>query len=253
MKKVLAFDLDDTLTVTKSPISDEMVAVLSEVLNYYDVCVISGSRFEQFNIQIIDRLPLDAQRLKRLHLMPACGTQYYRYNEAINEWELQYSEDLTEDQKVKIRQVLESSAKDLDFWPEHPAGEVIEDRQSQLTYSALGQQATPEHKYAWDPNGTKKRAIRNLVASQLLGFEVRVAGTTSIDVTRVGIDKAYGMKKLIDALNISKKDIMFFGDKLTEGGNDHPVKAFGIESIEVLHQEDTIAKLRVILKNQGGS
>jgi len=249
VKKVLAFDLDDTLAITKSPISDEMAEVLGEVLNHFDVCVISGGRFEQFTLQIIDRLPLEATRLKRLHLMPTCGTRYYRYNEDSKEWDLQYAEDLTDEQKVKIREVLESSAKQLGLWPENPAGEVIEDRQSQLTYSALGQQATPEDKYAWDPDGSKKLAIRDLAAAQLPGLEVRAGGTTSIDVTRVGIDKAYGMQKLIDSLGITKEDILFFGDKLGEGGNDYPVKAFGIESVEVSHQEDTVEKLKAILSN----
>jgi len=249
MKKLLAFDLDDTLAITKSPISDEMVETLSEVLNHFDVCVISGGRFEQFIIQIIDRLPIDATRLKRLHLMPTCGTRYYRYDEVSNEWVLQYAEDLTDTQKAEIKEALESSAKELGLWPENPAGEVIEDRQSQLTYSALGQQATPADKYAWDPDGSKKLAIRNLAAPKLPGLEVRVGGTTSIDVTRVGIDKAYGMQKLIDELGITKEDILFFGDKLSEGGNDYPVKAFGIESVEVSHAEDTIEKLKQILKN----
>lgn len=247
MKKVLAFDLDDTLAITKSPISDEMAEVLGEILNHFDVCVISGGRFEQFKLQIIDRLPLDATRLKRLHLMPTCGTRYYRYDEASNEWDLQYAEDLTDEQKSKISSVLEASAKELGLWPENPAGELIEDRQSQLTYSALGQQATPADKYAWDPDGSKKLAIRNLAAPQLPGLEVRVGGTTSVDVTRVGIDKAYGMQKLIDALSITKEDVLFFGDKLGEGGNDYPVKAFGIESVEVSHQEDTVEKLKAIL------
>ena len=247
MKKVLAFDLDDTLSITKSPISDEMVAVLSKILEKYEVCVISGGRFEQFKFQIIDRLQVSPSLLTRLHLMPTCGTQYYRFNEAQNDWQLQYAEDLTEDEKQQIRKVLEASAKELGLWSENPAGEILEDRGSQITYSALGQQATPEDKYAWDPDGSKKLAIRNLAAPLLPELEVRAGGTTSVDVTRKGIDKAYGMHKLMEALNITKEDILFFGDKLQEGGNDYPVKAMGIDSIEVTRWEDTVDKLNVIL------
>jgi len=247
VKKVLAFDLDDTLSITKSPISDEMVAVLSKILEKYEVCVISGGRFEQFKFQIIDRLQVSPSLLTRLHLMPTCGTQYYRFNEAQNDWQLQYAEDLTEDEKQQIRKVLEASAKELGLWSENPAGEILEDRGSQITYSALGQQATPEDKYAWDPDGSKKLAIRNLAAPLLPELEVRAGGTTSVDVTRKGIDKAYGMHKLMEALNITKEDILFFGDKLQEGGNDYPVKAMGIDSIEVTRWEDTVDKLNVIL------
>lgn len=247
MKKLLAFDLDDTLAITKSPLSDEMVEVLSKILDVFDVCVISGGRFEQFEIQIVDRLHLPASKLARLHLMPTCGTQYYRYDEIDEEWRQQYAENLSDEQKQKITTVLTEASKELGLWPENPAGEVIEDRGTQVTFSALGQQATAEDKYAWDPDGKKKLAIRDLAAQSLPDLEVRTGGTTSIDVTRIGIDKAYGMQKLIDELDISKDDILFFGDKLGEGGNDYPVKAFGIDCLDVGKWEDTVHRLETIL------
>lgn len=247
MKKLLAFDLDDTLAITKSPISDHMSETLSKILEEFDVCVISGGRFEQFKIQIIDRLHIEPRKLSRLHLMPTCGTQYYRYNELDEAWEQQYAEELSEEQKTKVFEVLEASAKELGLWPENPAGEVIEDRGTQITFSALGQQATPEDKYAWDPENTKKLAIRDLAAQSLPDLEVRSGGTTSIDVTRIGIDKAYGMQKLIEELDISKDDILFFGDKLEEGGNDYPVKEMGIDTLDVSRWEDTVNRLETIL------
>ena len=247
MKKVLAFDLDDTLALTKTPLSKEMVDVLSKVLEKYDVCVISGARFEQFQIQIIDQLDVRHEFLTRIHFMPTCGTQYYRFDTQNDEWQLQYSEELNEAQKTTIQQVLETSAKELGLWEENPAGDIIDDRGSQITFSALGQKATAEDKYAWDPDGSKKFALRDLAAQSLPGLEVRAGGTTSIDVTREGIDKAYGMRKLIEVLDITKEDILFFGDKLQEGGNDYPVKQFGIDSIEVERWEDTADKLEKIL------
>lgn len=247
MKKVLAFDLDDTLAVTKSPISDRMSELLNDLLDHFDVCIISGGRFEQFKTQVIDRLHTEPHKLNRLHLMPTCGTRYYRYDELENEWQLQYAEDLTEEQKQQIRKVLEASAKKLGLWEENPAGDIIEDRGSQITFSALGQKATPEDKYAWDPDGAKKFKLRELVAEALPGLEVRAGGSTSIDVTREGIDKAYGMQKLIDAIDINKEDILFFGDKLQEGGNDYPVKAMGIDSLDVGEWEDTAHRLESIL------
>jgi phosphomannomutase len=247
MKKILAFDLDDTLAITKSPLSDEMATVLAHILEEFEVCIISGGRYEQFKTQVVDRLHIEPHKLNKLHLMPTCGTRYYRYNELDAEWQLQYAEDLIEEQKMLVIQVLESSAKELGLWEQNPAGDIIEDRGSQITFSALGQKATPEDKYAWDPSGTKKASLRDLAAQSLPGLEVRMGGSTSIDVTREGIDKAYGMQKLIDALNISKDDILFFGDNLQEGGNDYPVKAFGIDCLDVDKWEDTVNRLETIL------
>lgn len=247
MKKLLAFDLDDTLAITKSPISDRMAELLGDILNDFDVCIISGGRFEQFQMQVIDRLHIEPWKLGRLHLMPTCGTRYYRFDEIEKDWKQQYAEDLTEAQKKQVIDVLEASAKELGYWEENPAGDIIEDRGSQITFSALGQKATPNDKYAWDPDGVKKAALRDLAAESLPGLEVRAGGSTSIDVTREGIDKAYGMEKLIEELGISKEDILFFGDRLEEGGNDYPVKAMGITSLDVDKWEDTAHRLETII------
>lgn len=247
MKKLLAFDLDDTLAVSKSPISDRMAEILGRLLEEFDVCVISGARFEQFEAQIIGQADFSPMQLRRLHLMPTCGTRYYRFSEVHKEWELQYAEDLTADEKAKITAALENAAKELGYWEENPTGDIIEDRESQITFSALGQKAKPEDKYAWDGDGVKKATLRDRVAKDLPEFEVRAGGTTSIDITKPGIDKAYGMQKLVDMLDISRDDILYFGDSLTEGGNDYPVKAMGIDSLEVSEWEDTAARLESIL------
>lgn len=248
MKKLIAFDLDDTLAITKSPISDEMGDLLAKLLEKYDVCIISGGKFEQFSRQVVDRLEAPAHLLNRLHLMPTCGTRYYRYDELKHEWAKQYAEDLTEEQKKRIIEVLESSARAVGLWEEKPDGDIIEDRGSQVTYSALGQQASPEKKYAWaEKNHDAKQKLREMVAGQLPDLEVRLGGSTSIDITRIGIDKAYGMHKLIEAIDIDKDEILFIGDKLQEGGNDYPVKAMGIDVIEVERWEDTAFVLRGIL------
>ncbi|MFZ1360838.1 MAG: HAD-IIB family hydrolase [Candidatus Saccharimonadales bacterium] len=247
-KKVIAFDLDDTLAVTKSPISDRMSELLIKILDHYEICIISGGKFEQFKKQVVDRLEAPAHKLNRMHLMPTCGTRYYRYDELNSEWKIQYAEDLTKEQKDDILRVVEASAKEVGLWTEQPYGEIIEDRGSQMTYSALGQQAPAEEKYAWsEANEAPKQALRDLIAERLPDLEVRLGGTTSVDITRVGIDKAYGMRKLIDALDISKEEILFCGDKLQEGGNDYPVKAMGIDSIEVDGWEDTAFVLEGVL------
>lgn len=248
MKKLIAFDLDDTLAVTKSPMSDRMSNLLGQLLEKYDVCIISGGKFEQFKIQVVDRLEAPVQILDKLHLMPTCGTRYYRYNELDEDWKLQYAEDLSEDDKKRIIKALELSAKELNLWEKEPYGPIIEDRESQITYSALGQQAPAEKKYEWaTKNAEAKKELRTLVAERLPDLEVRLGGTTSVDITRIGIDKAYGMEKIIDALDISREDILFIGDKLQEGGNDYPVKAMGVDTIEVEGWESTAYVIEGIL------
>ncbi len=246
-RTVIAFDLDDTLAVAKSPITDRIAELLGLLLERYEVCVISGGKFEQFQKQVIGRLSVEGPLLHKLHIMPTCGTRYFRYDDVIHEWTKVYAEDLSAAQKKLIVETLAEGAKHLGYWEEKPYGEIIEDRGSQITFSALGQAAPPDEKYKWDPDGVKKHALRDYVAERLPDLEVRVGGTTSVDVTHMGMDKAYGMKKLIETLHITKEDIFFVGDCLEEGGNDYPVKALGIDSLQVHKWEDTALAIEAIL------
>jgi phosphomannomutase len=246
-KQVIAFDLDDTLSITKTPMTDRMGELLARLLDKYDVCIISGGWFQQFQMQVIDRLVATPRELSRLHIMPTCGTQYYRYDEVTDNWEQQYAINLTDEQKKRAIDALETCAKELGYWEENTHGEIIQDRNSQITFSALGQKAPSELKYKWDPTGEKKSKLRELVASKLPDLEVRAGGSTSIDITMIGVDKAYGMKKLCVEMKINQDDILFIGDRLQEGGNDYPVKAMGIDTIEVERSEGTELLIQGIL------
>lgn len=247
-KKLIAFDLDDTLAVTKSPISERMAELLKSLLGTYEVCIISGGGFNQFKAQVLDRLQIESDLLTKLHLMPTCGTKYYLYSTDKSVWNLQYNESLSSQQKEQIFETLESAARAMDLWCANPTGEIIEDRDSQITFSALGQQATPEDKYAWSEKYKNTRLVfRDKVAAQLPELEVRIGGTTSLDITLPGVDKAYGMKKLLELTGLSKNEVLFIGDKLQIGGNDYPIKAMGIDSIEVDGWQSTARVIEEIL------
>lgn len=239
MKKVIAFDLDGTLAPSKSALPDEMAIQLRELLSHKQVCVISGGKFEQFELQLMGNLQADDELLENLHIMPTCGTRYYRYNAETGHWNQLYAEDIPEKDKKKIIAALDEGITKLGLKSEEIWGDLIEDRGSQITLSALGQEAPVEAKEEWDPDGSKKKKIRDYVAELIPEYEVRAGGTTSIDVTKLGVDKAYGMHKLMDALDVAEEDILFVGDRLTEGGNDYPVKAMGVDCIEVKSWQDT--------------
>jgi phosphomannomutase len=235
--RAVAFDLDDTLAVSKSPIDDRMADLLTRLVRATDVCIISGGRFEQFESQVLRHLKADPEALTGLHLMPTCGTRYYRWVD--EKWQLIYAEDLAAEDKRRIVAVLEQGAKALGLWEDVTWGERIEDRGSQITFSALGQQAPPAEKYRWDADNQKKQRLRGYAAERLPDLEVRVGGATSVDVTRKGIDKGYGMRKLMAQLGIAADQILFVGDRLEPGGNDFPVRAVGVRCVEVTCWQDT--------------
>ena len=243
--RVVAFDLDDTLTVSKSKIEEPMAALLDQLLGRVDVCIISGGKFEQFESQVLRYLRAPAAGLARLHIMPTCGTRYYTWNDGT--WRRNYAHDLSAEEKRRIVGVLTEGARELGLWETNPWGEIIEDRGSQITYSALGQRAPVAAKYAWDPDGSKKQKLRDYAVPLLPGLEVRAGGSTSVDVTRQGIDKAYGIGKLMKALGVAPDELLFVGDRLDEGGNDYPVRALGVRCVEVTSWQDTARYIEGLL------
>ena len=236
--KAVAFDLDDTLAPSKSPMHASMAAALVTLLQRLPVCIISGGRFEQFQAQVLDQLTAPEPVLSRLHLMPTSGTRYYSRQQGA--WARIYAEDLSAAEKARITQALEETSRALGYWEACPWGELIEDRGSQVTYSALGQAAPLDAKAAWDPDGTKKRLLVTRVTPLLPGFEVRGGGSTSIDVTRQGIDKAYAIRKLMTQLHAAPQELLFVGDRLDEAGNDYPVLAAGVPCVAVTSWRDTL-------------
>jgi phosphomannomutase len=249
-KKIIAFDLDNTLSASKTPINQEMSELLAELLRKYDVCIISGGAIEQFMMQVVNRLDITPDMKVRIHLMPASGTKYFIYSQSKNEWIPKYSNPLTDDQKSRTIQALKSSAKELGYWVDNSYGDIIEDRDSQITYSALGQKAPLEEKLKWDPTGDKKRKLRDLTASKIPDLEVRMGGSTSIDVTAVGVNKAYAIKQLMQSTGISLGEILFIGDELKIGGNDYSVKEMGCDTIAVKDCGDTIDVIKRLLANE---
>ena len=243
--RVVAFDLDDTLTASKSKIDQHMTDLLVELLALLDVCIITGGRFEQIDAQVLQYLHAPSGRLAHLHIMPTGGTRYYIWRNGA--WHRCYAEYLTADEKRRIVSALAEGAKHLGFWEKNPRGEIIEDRGSQITYSALGQKAPADAKHEWDPDGSKKRKLRDYATERLPDLEVHVGGTTSVDVTRKGIDKAYGIKRLIEQLSISPDQLLFIGDRLSEGGNDYPVRALGVRWVEVTQWQDTARYVQDLL------
>jgi len=243
--KLIAFDLDGTLAPSKGPISFEMSRALGDLLDVAQVCIVTGGSETQIISQVVDRLP-DKVNLRNLHLMPTSGGVYLKRH--FGAWKPVYSIELKKEQSKRIQKSLRLSAELLGFWPKEPYGRVIEDRGCQVTFSALGQKAPEELKAKWDKDGSKKRILRNTVAELLPEFEVRSGGSTSIDVTKVGVDKGFAIRELSVRASIPLENISFVGDRLDVGGNDYPVLSTGADCQSVAGPAETLQLIRKLLQ-----
>ena len=246
MKDLVAFDLDGTLAESKQPLQEPMGEALANLLDVAHVAVISGGDWPQFEKQVASRLPERADRTK-LWLMPTTGTKLYRFD---GEWRAVYAELFEEDEKQKILKAFDESLEATGFVPEKTWGERIEDRGSQITFSALGQEAPIDAKHSWDPDFAKRKVIQADLQKRLPGLSINMGGATSIDITREGVDKAYGLKKLRDASGIELDSMMFIGDAIFPGGNDYPAKELGLDTVKVRDPQETLSVIAAIVACQ---
>jgi HAD superfamily hydrolase (TIGR01484 family) len=245
MKKIFAFDLDGTLAESKQTLTKEMAELLFELASKARVIVISGGSYIQFERQffpawneVIKTKGLNVT--SNLVLMPTNGTQQYLYNSDTDTWELVNNNTFSNDTKKTVIEKLKSIITNPAFEiPTEHFGEYIEDRGSQITFSALGQEAPLDLKSAWDPNQTKRQRIKSEIERTIQNISISIGGTTSIDILPQGIDKGVSLVKFLEQEGISKEECLFVGDALYEGGNDYSVIKIGIETVAVSTPEDT--------------
>ncbi|MDB5238695.1 MAG: Phosphomannomutase [Candidatus Parcubacteria bacterium] len=236
-KQLVIFDLDGTLAPSKQAMGPELAALIPKLLARVKIAVISGGGFPQFESEFLRSFPPGNENFSNLFLLPTSGTRLMVWKGA---WTEVYNERLPEQERKRLIAAFGEALK-VGGYHEPPKiyGPLIEDRGSQITFSGLGQNAPLELKEAWDPKHEKREKIAKVLRLRLPEFDIRVGGTTSIDITRRGINKAYGIHKLEQHLNIPISNMIFVGDALFFGGNDYPAKTTGVDCIQVSGPEET--------------
>jgi len=249
-KKIIIFDLDGTLTKSKSSLDREMASLICELLRRRHVAVASGCSFQQFETQFLSKLPGRAN-LGNLSLFPTCSASGYYYDTKRGRFSRAYSNLLPRRAVKRVVESFETVFKEIGYvQPKKTYGPVFENRGSQLTFSALGQKAPLHLKQKWDPKQKKRLRIRRLLKKYLPGFEVSIGGTTSIDVTRKDVNKTLCVRKLKARLGVEKKHMLYVGDALFKGGNDYIMRSTNITCIPVSSPKDAKMLIRRIIRSE---
>lgn len=238
-KQLIVFDLDGTLSESKAEIDNEMAGLLAEIMATKKIAIISGGKFDRFEKQVLSKLSVPDESMANLFLFPVTATKFYHYTGG--KWTEVYSQSFSDAEKKEIMSALERTFREMDYkHPDELYGELIEDRGSQITFSVLGQEAPADIKEKWNKENPDVRAqMEKILQRYLPDIEVKVAGLTSIDITRRGIDKAYGIRQMEKYLNIPVGDMLFVGDNFSHEGNDEPVLETGVLCFGVKSTQDT--------------
>ena len=242
-KKIIAFDLDGTLTVSKSPITPEMGELIKRLAKKIIVIVMSGGSFKQFKTQFLPPFHSDDSMMpliNNLILIPTSGTQRYEYNKEKKDWQMTDKESLSEATKEKVKklfkEIIDSGLYDI---PPNPTGDIVEDRDTQITLSACGQLAPIEIKRTWDPDQKKRKKIVAVLAPKLPEVTLLINAYSSIDVVPKDFNKAVGLMRFVNKAGFNKSDVIFVGDGIFPGGNDYSLHEAGFETIAVKGPEET--------------
>jgi phosphomannomutase len=246
--KLMAFDLDGTLAESKQRLPADMGEELALLMQVMPVAVMSGASFKQFGSQFLPALPGDAN-FANLYIFPTNAAQCFVYKE--NSWQAAYDHSFTAVEREVILQALAQCIEETHFdnKSEQLWGAQIEDRGAQISFSALGQSAPVEEKTKWKAanDGERKKLYAALV-KKLPGLSIAMGGLTTIDITRHGINKAYGVRQLASLTGISVPEMLYVGDALEEGGNDSVVIETGVHTHQVLDPKATFTLIEEILK-----
>lgn len=244
MTKLVIFDLDNTLSESRSKISSSMAIVLGKLLEERDVAIISGGTFERFDFQVLSELP-KSTAFKRLTLLPESGTQCFL--NVAGTWQKIYEYDLTDDEKRHIYHAIDQ-VKDIEK-PRSPLPPLTEDKGGQITYSPVGINASSEIKKVFDPDHHKREKIDMELQKLLPDLEISIGGTSSIDITEKGMDKSFGIIKLLKSKKLKPEEVIFIGDAFFEEGNDTPVRKSGVKCLEVKSPEETEKIIKDMVKD----
>ncbi len=237
-KKAIIADVDETVCEPAQEISPKLAEQIAALIKKnYSFAFISGTHLAELQRMI------SANLKEEHHLLANTGATYAVQKDGIAEMVHNYA--LTAPEKQEIAAALHALIAEFHIEPVTSAEDQLQDRESQFSLSALGRHAPLELKKAFDPDGKKRREWVSFLRQHLheSTYEIRIGGTTTIDITRKGMDKEWAIREFMKINQLSPEEVIFIGDKLYPGGNDYPASRV-VDCIAVRTPEETLQKLK---------
>jgi phosphomannomutase len=209
------FDLDNTLTRSKSHIAPEHKPILRKLVALADVIVVSGHAEKDIKAHLED--------VAGFYTMGQNGNVAKRPDGSVL-WERK----LSEGQKKAIYAFTDKARKHLAYTV-RDENDIVEDRGAQIAFSLIGHHENQDVKDAFDPAHEKrKKLLEDLRADvenlrEKHNVDVLIAGTTNLDIIERGKNKGFNITEFISLMGWKKEECLYIGDALFPGGNDETV------------------------------
>ncbi len=237
--KHIFFDVDGTLTRSRSPMKKTMERILRSLIKSgRDVIAVSGADLTQMRKQVGG---LNLYWKHNVYFLAQNGN--YAQDKSTR---VLWSNILSPESKSDINNHINTIRVNLtNIFESADESDLIQDRGSQISLSLLGHHAELERKEGFDPDGSRRREILQRFPLISDRVEVRIGGTTCLDYFEKGKNKGFNVKQMIEEMKWNPGDCVYVGDALFEGGNDETVKGI-IDTHPVKSPEDTVS----FIKNQ---
>ena len=232
--RLIAFDLDGTLTQHKSPMSPAIRSALDTLRAAGRSLLMAGAGDCLRIFRQMEGYPID--------VVGNYGMQYAEYDPASRDLRFVRDERVPCDRESVLRRA--AALRERFGWTDF-AGESVEFHASGVvTFALLGTKAAAADKLAFDPDRLRRRAAYAAVCEAFPEFKVFVGGSSSYDMAPAPYDKAWALGRVCAERGLAKEDVLYVGDDYGPGGNDESVLLAGFPFLKVDDYRDTPSLLR---------
>ena len=211
--KLIAFDLDGTLTQHKSKLSEENRNELIRLGKKYKLLMVGAGQCRRIFEQM-ERFPID--------IIGNYGIQYAEYSKDKKDIVMVRDESVETLNREEIEQKI-TALRIKHGFTEFKGDNVEYHPSGCLTFPILGTKADIENKLAFDPDRKKRRAFYGEVVEAFPDYVVFVGGSSSFDMAPKPYDKYYALDRYCKENGLSHSEVVYVGDDYGLGGNDEAV------------------------------
>lgn len=235
--KLIAMDLDGTLTQHKQPLTPQCRQALTQLSSRYKLLMVGAGQVGRI-FQQMEHFPID--------IIGNYGLQYARYDPATDSMtmvrDLRFPCD-----RERTEQLVDSFRKKYGFT--QYAGQSVEFHPSGcITFAILGTKAQQADKLAFDPDRSKRRRIYPEVVEAFSDYCVFVGGSSSFDMAPKPYNKFYALELYCRENGLSDDQVLFIGDDYGLGGNDESVYRSAIPFLCIDDYRQFPDKIQFLLK-----
>ena len=210
--KLIAFDLDGTLTQHKSKLQDKNRAILDALAKKYRLLMVGAGQCRRIFNQM-EAYPID--------IIGNYGMQYYRYDAEKKDLEMVFDEQLPCERESVAERITMLREK---YGFTQYAGDNVEYHVSGcVTFPLLGTAAKIEDKLAFDPDRKKRSVFYQDVKETFPDYTVFIGGSSSFDFAPFPYNKYYALDRFCKDNGLRHDQVVYVGDDYGPGGNDESV------------------------------